>query len=195
MASSFKALFFFSLLPSLLLVSTHRYHPLDPLTPSELSQVQTIIKGSRPNPHHNLTFQYVGLDEPDKKAIQSWLSNPLSENPPRRAFIIARINQKSHELIVDLSRNVTVSDKVYEGAGYPMLTFEEQIAADKLPFTYPPFVASISKRGLKLEEVVCGSFTVGWYGEKKMRAQRIVRVMCYYLDGTVNFNNLILAYT
>ncbi|KAL7177927.1 hypothetical protein ACSBR2_031146 [Camellia fascicularis] len=65
-----------------------------------------------------------------------------------------------------------------------MLTFEEQEAANKLPLTYAPFIASIDKRGLKLEEVVCGSFTVGWFGEE--RTKRVVRVMCYYLDGTVN---------
>ncbi|KAK3026202.1 hypothetical protein RJ639_040165 [Escallonia herrerae] len=72
---------------------------------------------------------------------------------------------------------MTISDKIYEGAGYPMLTFEKQITAGKLPFMYPPFVASISKRGLKLEEVMCGSFTVGWFGKKKVRAQRIIRVI------------------
>ncbi|GMP77054.1 hypothetical protein CsSME_00033465 [Camellia sinensis var. sinensis] len=65
-----------------------------------------------------------------------------------------------------------------------MLTFEEQEAANKLPLTYAPFIASIDKRGLKLEEVVCGSFTVGWFGEE--RTNRVVRVMCYYLGGTVN---------
>ena len=44
-----------------------------------------------------------------------------------------------------------------------------------------PFMASINKRELKS----CGSFTVGCYGEKK-KTSRVVRVMCYYLDGTTN---------
>lgn len=57
-----------------------------------------------------------------------------------------------------------------------MLYFEEQIAANKLATTYASFIASIDKRGLKVEEVVCGSFTIGWYGEEE-RTNRVVRVM------------------
>ena len=33
---------------------------------------------------------------------------------------------------------------------------------------------------------MCGSFTIGWYGEKKKKDGRIAKVMCYYLHGTVN---------
>ena len=58
-----------------------------------------------------------------------------------------------------------------------MLTFEEQIVASKLPLTNAPLMASINKRGLNLVEILCGSFTVGWYGEKK-GTSRGVRVMC-----------------
>ncbi|GAA0148082.1 oxidase [Lithospermum erythrorhizon] len=58
--------------------------------------------------------------------------------------------------------------------------------ANALPLEYPPFIASMEKRGLKLEEIVCVSFTVGWFGEKK-NSNRVVKVNCYYLNGTVNF--------
>ncbi|KAA8527605.1 hypothetical protein F0562_035000 [Nyssa sinensis] len=185
MASSFKNLIFFLSFSQILsIILTHQYHPLDPLTPSELNQVRTIVRGSNPIPHHNLTFQYVGLDEPDKPSILSWLSNQSTKNPPRRASVIARIDKKTHEITVDLSTHSIISDRIYDGHGYPTLTFEEQTAANKLPLTYAPFVASISKRGLKLEEVGCGSFSVGWYGEKR-KTNRVVKVMCYYLDGSV----------
>ncbi|CAK9139672.1 unnamed protein product [Ilex paraguariensis] len=186
MAANFKLLLcLFSLFPIFTPISTNQYHPLNPLTPAEINQVRTIVKQAQPSSLHNLTFQYVGLDEPDKSIILSWLSNQPTKNPPRRAFVIARSDLKTHEIIVDLSTNSIISDKIYHGDGYPLLTFEEQTAANKLPLTYAPFIASISKRGLKVEEVVCGSFTVGWYGEKK-RTKRIIKVMCYYLDGTVN---------
>lgn len=87
-------------------------------------------------------------------------------------------------MIVDFFRNSVVSDKIYNGNGYPLLNFDEQVAASKLATSFPPFIASIAKRGLKLDEVVCMSFTVGWFGEEESR--RMVRVMCYYMDGTVN---------
>ncbi|GLT78496.1 hypothetical protein SLA2020_500290 [Shorea laevis] len=170
-----------------ILPHSHQYHPLDPLTPAELTLVSTILTTYYPRTTHNLTFQYVGLEEPNKDALLSWLQKNHIKTPipPRQASVIARINHKTHQIIVDLSHNKVVYDQVYHGYGYPLLTFEEQIAANELPRTHPPFLAAIQRRRLKIEEVVCGSFTVGWYGEKR-RNRRLVRVMCYYLDGTVN---------
>ncbi|KAK4389790.1 Primary amine oxidase [Sesamum angolense] len=66
-----------------------------------------------------------------------------------------------------------------------MLNNEEQKAAGEWPLTYPPFITSIAKRGLNLSEVICEVFTLGWYGEQNTK--RAVGVMCYYIDGTVNF--------
>ena len=73
---------------------------------------------------------------------------------------------------------------MYSGHGYPLLTSEEQTAASELPLTYPPFIASIRKRKLKLSDVVCSTFTVGWFGEEKSR--RVLKILCFYTDGTAN---------
>ncbi|KAK8623694.1 hypothetical protein V6N13_065057 [Hibiscus sabdariffa] len=186
---SLKIFFFFFLLLSII-PSSLQQHPLDSLNPTEFVRVQAIVNQSYPFSHNNLTFQYVGLNEPDKQLLISWLEkvNDLPTPPPppsREAFVIARINHETHELVVDLSHDEIVSDRVYKGNGYPLLTFEEQNGANQLVFGFAPFLASIAKRGLKVKEVVCGSFTVGWFGETR-RTGRIVRVMCYYLDGTVN---------
>lgn len=94
-ASSFSILIFLFLLShSLSLTSTQHYRPLDPLTPSELNQVRTIVKGSNGNPVHNFTFHYIGLEEPDKPTILQWLSHHPTKNPPRRALVIARVDKK-----------------------------------------------------------------------------------------------------
>lgn len=186
--SPFSITLFFLLFSTLFFIPTHQRqhpHPLDPLTPEEITQVQAIVRDSYPNSTHVLTFQYVGLEQLPKSSVLSWIRNPSIETLHRRSFVIARIDQTTHEIIVDLSLHQVISDQVYDGYGYPLLTFEEQNAANQLPFQYSPFLESINKRGLKIEEVVCGSFTVGWFGQKK-RSKRIVKVMCYYLDGTVN---------
>ncbi|XP_021291015.1 primary amine oxidase-like isoform X1 [Herrania umbratica] len=186
MAHSFKILLFFPFLTLSIIPLSHQLqHPLDSLTPNEFIQVQSIVNRSYPSSSHNLTFQYVGLEEPNKQVVISWLENSSTTPPPRQALVIARINHQTHEIIVDLSSFGIISDRIYDGYGYPLLTFEEQTAANQLPFKSAPFLESISKRGLKIEEVVCGSFTVGWFGEEK-KNRRIVKVMCYYLDGTVN---------
>ncbi|XP_017974652.1 PREDICTED: primary amine oxidase [Theobroma cacao] len=186
MAHSFKVFLFFPFFTLSIIPFSHQLqHPLDSLTPNEFIQVQSIVNRSYPGSSHNLTFQYVGLEEPNKQVVVSWLENSSTTPPPRQALVIARINHRTHEISVDLSSVGIISDRIYDGYGYPLLTFEEQTAANQLPFKYAPFLASISKRGLKIEEVVCGSFTVGWHGEEK-KNRRIVKVMCYYLDGTVN---------
>jgi primary-amine oxidase len=187
MASTFKPmLYLFLSIYSFSAVSSHQHHPLDPLTPSEFTLVRTIVKKSYPGPNtYNLTFQYIGLDEPDKPAVLSWLSNPASKPPPRRAFVITRMERQSHEITVDLSTRSIVSDKVYSGHGYPLLTSNEQlVAGTKLPQTYEPFIESIKKRGLNFSDVVCSTYSIGWFGEVK--SKRVLKLLCFYIEGTVN---------
>ncbi|KAM5569370.1 amine oxidase [copper-containing] alpha 2, peroxisomal-like [Rosa sericea] len=188
MASSTLMLFFFlssfftfSPIPCL-----GRYHPLDPLTPSEFTQVRTIVKKSYPSSIHNLTFQYIALDEPEKYIVKSWLSktNPKPKTLPRRALVITRLDKHSHEIVVDLSTRSVVSDKVYGGHGYPLLTLDEQTVASELPLSYKPFINSVKKRGLNLSEVVCSTFSVGWFGEEHNK--RVIKILCYYIEGTPN---------
>ncbi|CAL5413336.1 unnamed protein product [Camellia sinensis] len=164
-------------------VLRHSHFPL-PFFPLIVSYLNPTLPPTRsshsirtqPSPNHSKRFQrqpcpqlHLPLHRP-RRTRQT--------NHPTMAL------SPSHQKPTSQSPYSIVSDRVYHGHGYPMLTFEEQVAANKLPLTYAPFIASIDKRGLKLEEVVCGSFTVGWFGEE--RTNRVVRVMCYYLGGTVN---------
>ena len=172
------------LLIVLCFIPTHQLHPLDPLTPSELDQVRTIVTTSRPNS----SFHYVGLDDPDKHTLLSWTPNQSS--PPRRAFVITRNSHKTHEIVVDLTSNSIVSDRINDGQhGYPLLTFDELTAASNLVLKYPPFKEAMRRRHVRMEEVRCGSFTVGWFGQKRtvLTNRRVVKVMCSCLGGTVNF--------
>ncbi|GFP96507.1 primary amine oxidase [Phtheirospermum japonicum] len=159
------------------------HHPLDPLTPSELNQVKTLVK----KPHQNAKLQYAGLDEPLKDNVLSWLiQDPNKESTsPRIAFVVARVDSETHEILIDLSKKSILSDKVYSGNGYPMLNNDEQELASQLPHKHAPFVSSIARRGLNLSQVVCDDSTTGWYGEKNTK--RVVQMLCYYTDGTVNF--------
>ncbi|KAL6193974.1 hypothetical protein ACLB2K_035058 [Fragaria x ananassa] len=87
-------------------------------------------------------------------------------------------------MVVDLSTRSVVPDKFYGGHGYPLLTFDEQTVASELPLSYKPFINSVKKRGLNLSEVVCTTFSVGWFGEEHKK--RVIKVLCYYIEGTPN---------
>lgn len=166
----------------------HHPHPLDSLTHEELAQVQTILNKTLCSPCHGLTYNYVGLDEPEKQVVLSWLLSskipPPPPPPPRRAAALVRVNGVYHEIKVDMKTSSIIYNKAHDGHGYPIITLEDQEMANILPMKYPPFISSIKKRGLKLEEVVCQSYPNGWFGEKETR--RVIKVLCYYLDGTIN---------
>lgn len=178
------ALFSFLFIFTFPRISCLKQHPLDPFSPSEIKLVQTIVKKSYPSSnHYNLTFQYVGLDDPDKQTVLSWQSKS-SKTPPRRASVITRFNKQTHEIIVDLSKRSLVSKKVYQGHGYPTLSVDEQTLANELALKYEPFVKSVESRRLNLSHVFCSGFTVGWYGEGK--GNRTLKLSCFYTNDTVN---------
>ncbi|KAK8935225.1 hypothetical protein KSP39_PZI013865 [Platanthera zijinensis] len=151
--------------------SSSHPHPLDPLTPAELSAVRSIITSSPLNLSASLTFHYVGLDEPDKSSVLSWSSAYSSSLPPRRAIAILRAESQTHELVVDIAGAAIVSHIVQPGTAYPMLTAEEEAAAGLLPKSYAPFVESVRKRGLQLEDVLCTSYTRGWFGAEAAKGE------------------------
>ncbi|XP_074576823.1 amine oxidase [copper-containing] alpha 3, peroxisomal-like [Curcuma longa] len=162
-------------------------HPLDPLTAAELTRAINLIRASPLNSSASLAFHYVGLDEPPKPAVLAW---PRSA-PPRRAFVIARAGGATHELHVDLYSDGggrILSDTVYRGAGFPTFTIDEQVAASALPFQYPPFEASVARRGIPLSDVVCSTFSIGWFGgEERWAGRRVIVVQCFVAAGTANF--------
>ena len=160
-------------------------HPLDPLSPSEFDSVRTIVQKSYSSKSkYNLTFQYVGLDEPEKGTVLKWQSRPDIVKLSRRALVHARFNKQTLELVVDLSTRSIISKQVHYGHGYPMFTLDEQVVASELPYSYKPFKDSVKKRGLDISQVVCSTFSTGWYGEEK--SQRVIKVQCFYTNGTTN---------
>ncbi|KAH0454608.1 hypothetical protein IEQ34_016532 [Dendrobium chrysotoxum] len=163
-------------------------HPLDPLTPSEISAIYTIIKSSQLASAINSTsfgFHYVGLEEPDKQTFLSWHSNPTAHPIlPRQAFVILRAGGQTYELYVDITHSCIASQRVRFGNGYPVLNMEEQNAVTLLPFNYTPFVESVKKRGVELSDVICTTFTVGWYGERD--GGRLIKLQCFVAGETAN---------
>ncbi|KAL5541588.1 hypothetical protein UlMin_009298 [Ulmus minor] len=169
-------LIFFILISFSLISCRNHYHPLDPLTPSELTLVRTIVQKDYSISSQNLTFQYVGLDEPDKLSLLKWqykskTAAASTKPPPRRALVHARLHKQTHEILLDLSTNSILSKQVHHGHGFPVLTIEEQTLASSLPLKYEPFIESVNKRGLEIS-----------HG----KSRRVVKVQCFYAKETAN---------
>nr|Q43077.1 RecName: Full=Primary amine oxidase; AltName: Full=Amine oxidase [copper-containing]; Flags: Precursor [Pisum sativum]AAA62490.1 copper amine oxidase [Pisum sativum] len=162
----------------------HVQHPLDPLTKEEFLAVQTIVQNKYPISNNRLAFHYIGLDDPEKDHVLRYETHPTLVSIPRKIFVVAIINSQTHEILINLRIRSIVSDNIHNGYGFPILSVDEQSLAIKLPLKYPPFIDSVKKRGLNLSEIVCSSFTMGWFGEEKN--VRTVRLDCFMKESTVN---------
>jgi primary-amine oxidase len=185
------------ILPGALCVTAtaaHR-HPLDPLSPAEITAVRAAVLASPLVPARPLTFHYVGLDEPDKADVLAYAYHGASRGPhrlslPRRAFVIARAGGQSHELRVDItdaSSPSVLSHTVHRGAEFPTLTLDEQFQAVALPPAYPPFRESVRRRGVDMDDVLCAVFPVGWFGGDQKSARRVAQMLCFVAGDTANF--------
>ncbi|KAI3993048.1 hypothetical protein MKX01_009791 [Papaver californicum] len=154
--------------------TTSLKHPLDALTPSEITQIKNIIHNSHLGQSSpNISFHYVDLEEPEKADVIQWLSSTKRSKAsllPRRAKVVVQDRDLIHEIVVDLSAGYIVLDQVYTGYGYPRFTFEELYQTTKLPAKYPKFKLSIQKRR--------------WFGERTKK--RSLKVVYYYKQGTNN---------
>ncbi|KAL9232865.1 hypothetical protein vseg_007928 [Gypsophila vaccaria] len=159
-------------------------HPLDPLTPDEINTIRAIIQKSHLN-LQNVTYHFVDIDEPDKNVVLDYLS-PTRERKsfPRRAMVVIRGGGETYELVLNLRKKSIISYRLYNGHGYPPLTFEELLQARLLIQQYPPFRESIARRGLNESEVSCMALPIGWFGE--VATKRAVKLTCYYRNGTTN---------
>ncbi|WOL04981.1 primary amine oxidase-like [Canna indica] len=184
MASKSSILFHFSFLFLLPWLSQSSAHPLDPLSPDEISTVRRVILSTHLPSPPSLSIHYVGVDEPAKHEVLAW--DQKRPSPPRQAFVIARFGGETHEIIINVANASLVSDRVYYGSGFPLLTLEEQTAAAALPLSYPPFIDSARRRGVALADVVCSTFTAGWFGEPES-ARRRLKLLCFVAGETANF--------
>ncbi|KAK9671958.1 hypothetical protein RND81_12G066300 [Saponaria officinalis] len=160
-------------------------HPLDPLTPNEINKIRAIIQKSHLKSLKNITYHFVDIDEPNKNVVLDFLSlRKRIKSFHRQARVVIRGGGETHDLILDLGKNRIVSDRLYNGHGYPPLTFEELLQASLLSQKYPQFHESISRRGLNASEVSCMPLTIGWFGE--IVSKRAVKLSCFYRNGTTN---------
>lgn len=166
------------------------YHPLDPLSKEEILSVRDVLINASllcvdcavPE------LRSLTLDDPEKHLVNAWSSDsPAAGRLPRRAAATTRQNGITHSIIVDLDSLSVVSDDIYTGTGQPSLSSSEYMLAGTVTLQYPPFLEAILSRGLVVEEVLCAPLSPGWHGVPEDEGKRLIKVQCYYRNGTVNF--------
>jgi primary-amine oxidase len=162
-------------------LGTAAAHPLDGLSPAEISAVVEILKGEG-KVTADARYPLIELKEPDKSAVLTW-------RPGDREQRVATVNVKVADGVykgqIDLTaRKVSAWDRV---AGQPMILFEEFMSSKDLVLANPDFVAGLEKRGLKPDWVFCLPLTAGAFGTPEEAGRRLMKVPCYVKPEGSNF--------
>jgi primary-amine oxidase len=156
-------------------------HPLDGLSPAEISAVVEILKAEG-KVTANARYPLIELKEPDKSAVLTW-------RPGDREQRVATVNVKVADGVykgeVDLTAHKVLAwDKA---AGQPMILFEEFIGVKDLVLANPEFDVGLEKRGLKTDRVICLPLTAGAFGTPDEAGRRLMKVPCYVKPEGSNF--------
>lgn len=137
------------------------YHPLNPLTPDEITETATIVRESQ-YAKEGMYFPEIKLETPDKEQVWAWDDGRISERLPRQATFVAIIGSKPYEGIVDLNEKKVVAWKEVT-KGWPFYTEWGQTEA--IVEKDPEAVEALAKRGITdLEKVKFADGPLGDYG-------------------------------
>ncbi|KAK2664780.1 hypothetical protein Ddye_003354 [Dipteronia dyeriana] len=119
------------------------HHPLDPLTIQEISKVRAILSSYEPFASSFPAIQFHSLS-PDKNQVLAWKKgDPF---PPRKAFVIALLNGKSHRVTVDVDSSQVTEHNIHTGSGYPTLSIDDMSTALRVTLSDAEFNQSVTNR-------------------------------------------------
>ncbi|KAL3647275.1 hypothetical protein CASFOL_008243 [Castilleja foliolosa] len=161
------------------------HHPLDPLTVTELREVQRIIRNYDLFRNDTVyALHSVDLEEPEKRVVLRWVKgDPL---PPRKASVIARAGGASHVLTVDLGSGEVTRHETGHLSGYPTMTVEEMASITWAPLADADFNRTVVERGVDLSDLACLPISTGWFGPGEEN-RRLIKIQCFSMKDTVNF--------
>ena len=125
-------------MPNSSAVKPHQHsklHPLDPLTPSEISETSRIIRGKYPN--RKWIFNSITLKEPPKAQLIQFLAAEVDNNElviPRKSFtlLIERFSGKVFEVTTNLSQRLIEKFTEAPFGSQPTFTIEDSLIAEDI---------------------------------------------------------------
>ena len=151
-------------------------HPLEPLTPEEITTAVRIIKEKQLG--ETIRFPTVTLKEPNKKTVLNYKEGDEIE---REAFVIVLDNADgiTYEATVSLTQKTITSWKPIEGV-QPSIMLDEFIECEAAVKASPEFQEAIKKRGITDPNLVMvDPWSAGYYGIEDEEGQRLSRALCW----------------
>lgn len=157
------------------------HHPLDPLTPEELSAVVAIVRRER-NLDDRALFETVMLQEPEKAVIRDHRSGAPVH---REAFVavLDRTGESAYEGVVSLAEGRLVSWEHLPGV-QPRSMVEEIEELEVLVKSHPEYVEALRERGIDdLDKVRIGMASQGNFGTEEEQSKRLMRAHSFLVES------------
>ncbi|SEF86976.1 primary-amine oxidase [Nonomuraea solani] len=138
-------------------------HPLDPLTPGEITTARTVLAAAG-LVGDTTRFAYTGLEEPVKEMLLSYApGDPIDRRV--RVMLLDTAGGPSHDVVVSITRELVDSDRVLDAATdgqLPVLDSEFGVVEEVLA-TDERWVAALKNRGLDVTRVRVAPLSAGVY--------------------------------
>jgi primary-amine oxidase len=152
-------------------------HPLDPLSPNEISAAVEVVKRDRSLPS-TYRFAVVVLNEPPKSAV---LNYQPGTGINREAFMVLLDNATgtTYEAVVSITESKIVSWTPVPDM-QPCIMLDEFIECENAVKASPEFREALQKRGIEnLELVMVDPWSAGNYGIEDEKGLRLSRAFCW----------------
>jgi primary-amine oxidase len=168
---------------------TEAYHPLNPLTPSEIESVIEVLEAEGKY-KESLRFTEISIKEPIKGDVWAWaFSKNKKEKLPREAAFIALDGKQVIEGEVNLKTNkLTKWEEIASVHG--MFILDDFITAQEAIESSEEYAEALKKRGIDdPTQVVATPLSVGYFGGEDGLEQdlRLLKVVSYLNTGDGNF--------
>lgn len=161
-------------------------HPLDPLSPSEISYVVKLIRDTYPS--KNFGFNTITLKEPPRAAMNKWLSD---KTPVTReaSFVLLETGVAGlYDGYVDLTAGV-VKSLEHKTNVQPIITAADLASTEEIIRKDPGVIEQCKISGIPLEDmhkVYCDPWTIG-YDERFGNKRRLQQAIMYYRNDIDDF--------
>lgn len=140
-------------------LTTDTYHPLDPLSESEIAiAVDVVLKKQG-----DLIFNSVTLLEPKKELLKSYIESRETKIPRIADVIASGKGNKTYDVLVDINEKTIIRWDEPKGV-YPGITMEDLMVVEDIVRKDPKVIEQCGILGIPAEDmhkVYCDPWTIG----------------------------------
>ena len=156
-------------------------HPLDPISPTELLKVKTLLEAAGYQ-GADVRYSYVLLREPSRETLNAFVTGDVV---PREISVLVMdvAARRQWHVVADVPAGRLIAEQELDPKtdGWGPILDEDYVAAEEIIKADPRYIEAIAKRGITdLDRVFCAPLSAGVFGHEDEVGRRMVRVLSFY---------------